>query len=134
MEQKIVLVVEDNELNQKLVKQLLLIGKFNALLAMDAEIGIEMARETLPDLILMDIQLPGMNGFEATQQIKSDPRLCRIPVVALTSFAMQGDEQKAYAAGCCGYISKPINTRSFLQEVANYIAESEASVSDQTTG
>ena len=119
MEQKSILVIEDNELNMKLVRSLLQIGKYTVLEAVNAEIGIQMARENLPDLVLMDIQLPGMDGLTATRIIKEDPDLQDIPVVALTSYAMQGDDEKAKLAGCSGYIAKPIDTRSFLDTVAN---------------
>ena len=87
---------------------------------MDAEKGIQLAREHHPDLILMDIQLPGMDGLKATGIIKSDPDLKGIPVVALTAFAMQGDEEKALAAGCNGYITKPINTREFRSKIEHF--------------
>lgn len=119
MESKSILVIEDNELNMKLVRSLLQIGKYNVLEAVNAEIGIQMARDNFPDLVLMDIQLPGMDGLTATRIIKDDPDLQDIPVVALTSYAMQGDDEKAKLAGCCGYIAKPIDTRSFLDTVAD---------------
>ena len=85
--------------------------------AMDAEEGIQVAREQLPALILMDIQLPGMDGLSATRIINGDPQLKNIPVVALTSYAMQGDMDKAKQAGCAGYITKPIDTRNFAETI-----------------
>jgi CheY-like chemotaxis protein len=109
-----ILIIEDNELNMKLVRSMLQLGKYRILEAEDAEGGIELAREHSPDLILMDIQLPGMDGLDATRFIKSDLALAHIPVVALTSYAMRGDEAKALSAGCSGYIAKPIDTRNFL--------------------
>jgi len=118
---KTILVVEDNELNMKLVRGLIKIGKYRMLEAIDAESGIEQIREQRPDLVLMDIQLPGMDGLSATKIIKEDPALKDIPVVALTSYAMQGDEEKALEAGCRGYIAKPIDTRKFLETVAQYL-------------
>ena len=121
MEDKTVLVIEDNGLNMKLVRSLLGIGKYRVLEAVDAEAGIKLAREHPPDLILMDIQLPGMDGLEATRIIKEDPALKDIPVIALSSYAMKNDEEKAQAAGCEGYITKPIDTRNFLKTVAEYI-------------
>ena len=121
MKFKTILVVEDNKLNMKLVKGLIKIGKYRLLEAMDAESGIELIREKRPDLVLMDIQLPGMDGLSATKIIKEDPELKDIPIVALTSFAMQGDEEKALAAGCTGYITKPIDTRKFLETVSQYL-------------
>ena len=120
MESKTILIIEDNQLNLKLVKTLLQIAKHQVLEAGDAENGLEIAKEQVPDLILMDIQLPGMSGLEATRIIKQDPELMGIPVVALTSFAMQGDEEKAMEAGCEGYITKPIDTREFTKTLAQY--------------
>ena len=121
MENKEILVIEDNQLNMKLVRSLLHLGKFKVREAMDAETGIKLAREQQPDLILMDIQLPGMDGLSATRIIRKDPNLSNIPVVALTSYAMQGDEEKAKSVGCVGYIAKPIDTRSFLDTLAGYL-------------
>jgi CheY-like chemotaxis protein len=121
MKIKTILVVEDNELNMKLVKGLLEIGKYRMLEATDAEFGIQLIREQRPDLVLMDIQLPGMDGLSATEIIKEDPLIKNIPIVALTSYAMQGDEEKALAAGCTGYIAKPINTRKFLKTISRYL-------------
>jgi CheY-like chemotaxis protein len=120
---KTILVVEDNELNMKLVRGLIKIGKYGMLEAIDAESGIEQIREQRPDLVLMDIQLPGMDGLSATKIIKEDPSLKDIPVVALTSYAMQGDEEKALEAGCSGYIAKPIDTRKFLETIAQYLKD-----------
>jgi CheY-like chemotaxis protein len=121
MENKTVLVIEDNELNMKLVRSMLQLRHYQVLEAGDAEDGIQVAREHQPDLILMDIQLPGMDGLEATRIIRNDSILSNIPVLALTSYAMQGDEQKAISAGCAGYIAKPIDTRSFLDNLAEYL-------------
>ena len=118
---KKVLVIEDNELNMKLVRSLLHLKNYYLVEAENAESGIQYAREHKPDLILMDIQLPGMDGIEATQAIKADPDLQDIPVVALTSYAMQGDEEKAKNAGCIGYITKPIDTRVFLETIGRYL-------------
>jgi CheY-like chemotaxis protein len=123
MKIKTILVVEDNELNMKLVKGLIKIGKYRMLEAIDAESGIQLIREQRPDLVLMDIQLPGMDGLSATKIIKEDPSLKDIPIVALTSYAMQGDKEKALEAGCTGYIAKPIDTRKFLETVSQYIKD-----------
>jgi CheY-like chemotaxis protein len=123
MKIKTILVIEDNKLNMKLVNGLVKIGKYRMLEAIDAESGIELIREQRPDLVLMDIQLPGMDGLSATKIIKADPDLKDIPIVALTSYAMQGDEEKALAAGCTGYITKPIDTRKFLDTVSQYIKD-----------
>jgi CheY-like chemotaxis protein len=121
MRNRKILVIEDNALNMKLVRSLLKIGKFEILEAEDAESGIQLMRQHLPDLVLMDVQLPGMNGLKATRMIKRDPTIKEIPIVALTSYAMQGDEEKAAEAGCSGYITKPIDTKSFLQVIDKYI-------------
>ena len=123
MKIKTILVVEDNKLNMKLVRGLIKIGKYHMLEANDAESGIQLIREQQPDLVLMDIQLPGMDGLSATKIIKEDPDLKDIPIVALTSYAMQGDKEKALAAGCTGYIAKPIDTRKFLETVSQYLKD-----------
>ena len=123
MKIKTILVVEDNELNMKLVRGLIKIGKYRMLEANDAESGIQLIREQRPDLVLMDIQLPGMDGLSATKVIKEDPDFKDIPIVALTSYAMQGDKEKALAAGCTGYITKPIDTRNFLETVSQYLKD-----------
>ena len=123
MQNKSILIIEDNALNMKLARSLLQIGKYNVLEAVDAESGIQIAREKQPDLILMDIQLPGMDGLTATKLIKNDLFLKTIPVVALTSYAMRGDEEKAIAAGCSGYIVKPIDTRIFLNTIRKYLPD-----------
>ncbi len=121
MKDKTILVIEDNELNMKLVRGLLDFGKYRVLEAVTAEIGLEVAREHLPNLILMDIQLPGMDGLSATKIIREDPILKDTVVIALSSYAMKSDEEKAQAAGCNGYITKPIDTRSFIKTVAQYL-------------
>ena len=121
MKNSTVLVIEDNALNMKLVKSLLTIGDYHVFEAEDAETGIQLASERHPDLILMDIQLPGMDGLSATKAIKADNALKNIPIVALTSYAMQGDEEKALDAGCEGYITKPLDTRKFLETISQYL-------------
>lgn len=121
MANKTVLVVEDNALNMKLVRSLLKIRNYGVLEAVDAETGIQLTRKHRPDLVLMDVQLPGIDGLKATQIIKGDPALKDIPVVALTSYAMQGDEEKAVKAGCTGYITKPLDTKAFLETIDQYL-------------
>ncbi len=116
-----ILVIEDNRLNLKLVKELLRLGKFEVLEASDAESGIDLAKAHNPALILMDVQLPGINGLEATALLKKNDNLSNIPIVALTGCAMKGDRQMALDAGCAGYISKPINTRIFLEQIAQFL-------------
>jgi CheY-like chemotaxis protein len=121
MTNKTILVVEDNELNMKLVRSLLSIRSYGVLEAVDAETGIQLTREHQPDLVLMDVQLPGIDGLKATEIIKGDPTTKEIPVVALTSYAMQGDEEKAIKAGCTGYITKPLDTKIFLETIDQYL-------------
>jgi CheY-like chemotaxis protein len=117
-----ILVIEDNDVNMELFRDILLrIRKYRMLEAVDAETGIRLAREHHPDLILMDIELPGMDGLSASRVIKKDGELADIPIVALTSYAMSGDEEKARAAGCSGYLTKPIDIRSFLKEIDQYL-------------
>ena len=123
MKSKTVLIIEDNDLNMKLVRSMLQLAHYEIVEAQNAEGGIELAREHLPNLILMDIQLPGIDGLDATRIIKKDPKLAHIPIVALTSYAMQGDEEKAISAGCTGYIAKPIDTRNFLDILSQYLAQ-----------
>ena len=121
MENKKILIIEDNELNRKLILSLLEIGNYPVFEAEDAESGIELAGEVLPDLILMDIQLPGMDGLEATRLLQKDDQFRNTPIVAVTSYAMSGDEEKAIDAGCIGYITKPIRTRGFLESISKYM-------------
>ena len=118
---KTVLVVEDNPLNMKLVRVLLSRASYIVLEATEAPIGISLAKEHRPDLILMDVQLPGMDGLSATRIVLEDPLLRDIPIVALTSFAMAGDEEKALQVGCVGYMTKPIETRTFLADIERYM-------------
>ena len=123
MPDKKILIVEDNEMNLKLFSQLLKIGKFKYLEAANGEEGLRLAKKHKPDLILMDIQLPGMDGLSATRAIRSDPDMAHIPVVALTAHAMQGDKQKCIDAGCNGYITKPIDTRNFVTQVKDILSK-----------
>ena len=133
MASKKILVIEDNELNLKLIDSLLKLGHYETVGAADAETGIQLAREHDPDLVLMDIQLPGMDGLHASRIIKADPELKDIPVVALTAHAMLGDEDKAKEAGCDGYLSKPIDTRTFLQTIGQYVNGHNGNVHQERT-
>ena len=117
-----VLVVEDNPANMTLAVFLLESAGHTVLTATDAEAGLTLARDGHPDLILMDIQLPGMDGLEATQLLKRDEPTRAIPVIALTALAMKGDEERIRAAGCDGYIAKPLAYRDFLATVAAQLA------------
>jgi len=116
-----ILVVEDNALNLELVKALLEKLGYEVLVAGTAEKGIESAKATQPHLILMDLNLPGMDGLTATRTLKAAPDTRHIPIVALTAHAMKGDEHRVLNAGCDGYMSKPINTRTFPQLVARFL-------------
>jgi two-component system cell cycle response regulator DivK len=117
-----VLVVEDNAANMKLVKFLLESAGHTVVSATDAETGLTFARDG-PDLILMDIQLPGMDGLEATALLKADDATRAIPVIALTALAMKGDEERIRAAGCDGYIAKPLAYREFLATISAHLAK-----------
>ncbi len=121
MKSSIVLLIEDNPMNMELATDLLEAAGFQLLNAQTADAGIAMAVIHQPDIILMDIALPGMDGLEATRRLKQDKRTARIPVVALTASAMLGDDNKAISAGCSGYIPKPIDTRRFAATVAEFI-------------
>lgn len=119
---KTVLIVEDNELNMKLFNDLLQAHGFATLQTKDGREVIGIAREQHPDLILMDIQLPEVSGLEVTKMLKDDPDLRDIPVIAVTAFAMKGDEEKIREGGCEGYIAKPISVASFLQTVNQFLS------------
>ena len=112
-----VLVVEDNPANMKLATFLLQSAGHSVLSATDAEAGLTLARDEQPNLILMDIQLPGMDGLEATALLKCDAATRDIPVIALTALAMKGDEERIRAAGCDGYIAKPMRYKDFLAAI-----------------
>ena len=116
-----ILVVEDNPTNMKLVTMLLGRVGHTVIGAADAEAGLTLARETHPDLILMDIQLPGMDGLAATVLLKQDEATRDIPVIALTALAMKGDEERIRAAGCDGYIAKPLAYKEFLAAIGTYV-------------
>ena len=118
---KKVLIVEDNELNMKLFHDLLEAHGIGTVEARSGNDVLEKAREHKPDLILMDIQLPEVSGLEVTKWLKEDEELCSIPVIAVTAFAMKGDEQKIRSGGCEDYISKPISVNKFLEVIEKYL-------------
>lgn len=117
-----ILIVDDNAINLRLATEVLRHEGHTVLNAVDAEQALEMLRHFTPDLILMDIALPGMDGLSLTRKLKAEERNRKVPIVALTAFAMKGDEQKALDAGCDGYIAKPIDTRRLPQQVAELLA------------
>jgi two-component system cell cycle response regulator DivK len=114
---KKILVVEDTEDNRQILRDLLGMAGYDMVEAHDGAQGVAMAAEHRPDLILMDIQMPVLDGYEATRRIKADPALAAIPIVAVTSYALSGDEQKARDAGCNDYIAKPYSPRQMLAKV-----------------
>ncbi len=116
-----ILIVDDNQLNLKLIRVLLASEGYSVKTAGDAEEAIAMLETAEPDLILMDVQLPGMDGLELTRRLKSDPERSKIVILALTAYAMKGDEEKARAAGADGYLTKPIDTRTLPTVIATYL-------------
>jgi two-component system cell cycle response regulator DivK len=116
-----VLVVEDNAANMTLATYLLESAGHTVIRATDAETGLTLARQEQPDIVLMDIQLPGMDGLQATAFLKQDEATRRIPVIALTALAMKGDEERIRAAGCDGYIAKPMRYQEFLATIATQL-------------
>ena len=117
-----ILVIEDNPANMKLAVFMLESAGYSVRSATDAEAGLTLARKERPDLILMDIQLPGMDGLSATVQLKQDPQTRAIPVIALTALAMNGDEARIRAAGCDAYVAKPMRYRQVLETIASQLA------------
>jgi two-component system cell cycle response regulator DivK len=121
---ELILIVEDNEKNLKLVRDVLQFKGYRTLEAVTAEAGIALARTHQPDLILMDIQLPGADGVTALNQLKAEPRTASIPVIALTAFAMKDDRQRFLDAGFDGYLDKPINVKAFPEQVRQLYEQS----------
>lgn len=121
--QKRILIVEDNELNRKLFNDLLEAHGYCTIQTRSGIDALDLTRSHIPDLILMDIQLPEVSGLQVTQWIKSDPALRHIPVIAITAFAMKGDEEKMLQGGCEAYLSKPISIGKFLETVRLYLRE-----------
>jgi two-component system, cell cycle response regulator DivK len=124
---KRILVVEDNELNMKLLNDVLEAHGYEVMSTGRGAVAVEWARQYQPDLILMDLQLPDLSGLEATRQLKADPETQRIPVIAVTAFAMAGDEKKALEHGCDAYVAKPIVLRDFLNLITGFIGPAEGS-------
>ncbi len=120
MKQRI-LVIEDTEDNRQILRDLLSSAGYEIIEATDGESGVSMAANEVPDLILMDIQLPVIDGYEATRRLKADPATRHIPVVAVTSYALVGDEAKAREAGCDGYVAKPFSPRHLLATVREFL-------------
>jgi two-component system, cell cycle response regulator DivK len=121
---KKILVVEDNEQNRILMRQILTYHGYEVLEAADGAAGLKMARERMPDLILLDLQMPVMGGFAVIAELRNTPVLSKLKVIAVTSFAMKGDREKALEAGFDEYVTKPIDTRKFVELVKNIIPNS----------
>ena len=119
---KLVMIVEDNDLNAKLFRDLLEAQGYRTLHARDGLNVLELARQNRPNLILMDIQLPEVSGIEVTSWLKNDAELKSIPVIAVTAFAMKGDEERIRAGGCEGYLAKPISVNEFLTTVKRFLS------------
>jgi two-component system, cell cycle response regulator DivK len=118
---KRILVVEDNELNMKLLNDVLEAHGYDVLSTGEGAVAVAWARQYRPDLILMDLQLPDMSGLEVTRQLKASSETASIPIVAVTAFAMAGDEKKALEHGCDAYVAKPIDLRNFLDLIAGFV-------------
>ncbi len=118
---KTILIVEDNEMNMRFFHDLLKVNGHGVLQTKDGREALTITREKRPDLIIMDIQLPGLSGLEVTRMIKGDDELKAIPIVAVTALAMVGDEEKILQSGCDGYISKPVSAKLFLETVHKFV-------------
>ena len=116
-----ILVVEDQDDNRRIIRDLLTSVGYEILEALTGEDGVTSAETHVPDLILMDIQLPGLDGYEATRQIKANPALHHIPIIVVTSYALSGDDVEAFEAGCDAYVSKPFSPRALLAKIREYL-------------
>jgi two-component system cell cycle response regulator DivK len=116
-----ILVVEDQEDNRRILRDLLTSVGYEMIEAVSGEEGVALAETSRPDLILMDIQLPGLDGYEATRRIKANPTLHPIPIIAVTSYALSGDDRKALAAGCDAYVAKPYSPRQLLAKIREFL-------------
>jgi len=118
---KRILVVEDQEDNRRILRYLLKSADYEVLEALTGEDGVALAERERPDLILMDIQLPGLDGYEATRRIKRNPALRHIPIIVVTSYALSGDDVKAFEAGCDAYVTKPFSPRQLLAKIQQHL-------------
>ena len=123
MSAKTILYVEDNEMNRQIVRDLLKRTQYRLIEAHDGEAGVAKALETRPDLILMDIQLPKISGLEATRRLRAEPSMAATPIIAITSFALSGDDQKAKEAGATAYLAKPYSPRDLLTLIRKIVPE-----------
>ena len=120
---KRILVVEDQEDNRRIVRDLLTSVGYEIIEALTGADGVQAAETHVPDLILMDIQLPVIDGYEATRRIRTNPALQHVPIIAVTSYALSGDDVKAFEAGCNGYVSKPFSPRALLAKIREFLPE-----------
>ena len=120
--ERTVLIVEDSEFNRRLVEAVLEPHGYRLVVAEDGETALKLARSERPDLILMDVLLPGIDGYEATRRLRADPETCRLVIVALTANASNEEQERALAAGCDGYIPKPIDTRAFPRQIRRFLS------------
>jgi two-component system, cell cycle response regulator DivK len=118
---KRILVVEDHEENRRLLRDLLTSVGYELIEAVTGEEGLKLAEAEVPELILMDIQLPGMDGYEVTRRVKANPALRHIPIIAVTSYALSGDDQKALEAGCDAYVTKPFDPAELLAKIQEFL-------------
>jgi two-component system cell cycle response regulator DivK len=118
---KSILVIEDHEDNRRILRDLLTNAGYEVIEVATGEEGVASAETTRPDLILMDIQLPGLDGYEATRRIKANPDLVHIPIIAVTSYGLSGDDAKAFKAGCQAYVAKPFSPRALLAKIREYV-------------
>ena len=123
MAQSVILSVEDHESNRKIIRDLFTRKGYRVIEAVDGEEAVRMAKREKPDLILMDVQLPKMDGYEATRRIKADPELSHIPILAVTSYALSGDKEQALEAGCDDYVAKPFRPRELLAKVEQLLGK-----------
>lgn len=123
MSRKRILYVEDNEFNRKIVRDLLARTSYRLIEATDGEMGVATAQQEIPDLIIMDIQLPRLSGLDAARKLRADPRTAHIPIIVITSFALSGDEQKVKDAGASAYLAKPYSPRELLETIRRFVLE-----------
>ena len=119
---KTILIVEDHEDNRRIMRDLLASSGLTVIEALNGIDGVQAAAKHRPDLILMDVQLPGIDGYEATRRIKAMPALRQTPIIIVTSYALSGDDKKAYAAGCDDYVAKPFSPRRLLEKIRGYLS------------
>jgi two-component system cell cycle response regulator DivK len=118
---KVILVIEDQEDNRRIMRDLLTSKGYEVVEAVNGLEGVKTAESRRPDLILMDIQLPGIDGYEATRRIKANPEIRKIPIIVVTSYALSGDDVKAFEAGCDAYVAKPFSPRVLLAKIQEYV-------------